>query len=159
MKTVFRFSELVAILLAITAVLGPRFPAQAAGVVATSNASVTLPLFPGVGSVNKLSGNVTGVGTGQPSGALSLGNIQYSETTCAYGSAFGTINIGSTAGLTLQWNRVGATALIRLTGDGQTVIAAAIFVPNAAQTVNHCVTPGTRGPLTASIVAVGVAGA
>jgi len=141
--------------LALTAALVMAIPAHAAGVVATTNAQATLPVFPGSGSVSALSGNVTGVGTGQPSGALSLGSVSYNETTCAVGSASGTINIGSTTGINLQWNRVGAVAVLRLNGNGQTGVAAALFVANATDARNDCVT--APGPMHATIIAAGVA--
>jgi len=139
------------------AVFALALPAMGAGVVFSTNAKATLPLFPGSGSVSSLTGSVTGAGTGQPSGALGLGTggVSYTETTCAEGTASGNITIGASGNLALTWIRVGATAVLRLTGGGQTGVAVALFTVPPAEASN-CL-PGGAGPVTASIIAVGVA--
>jgi hypothetical protein len=141
----------------IAAILAMAVPGHAAGVVLTTNAKATLPLFPGSGNVSSLTGSVTGAGNGQPSGALGLGSggVSYNETTCAEGTASGNITIGSSGNLALTWIRVGATAVLRLTGGGQQGVAAAVFTIPAGSATN-CL-PGGAGPITASIIAVGVA--
>jgi len=151
MKKVLVVGVMIAALFALT------LPAHAAGVVFSTNAKASLPVFPGNGSVSTLTGTVTGVGTGQPSGALGLGTggVQYRETTCAEGTASGNITIGASGDLALTWIRVGATAVLTLKGGGQTGAAVAVFTIPAGD-ASVCL-PGGAGPVTASIIAAGVA--
>jgi hypothetical protein len=139
------------------AIIAMALPGHAAGVVLTTNATATLPTFPGDDFVSSLGGSATGLGTGQPSGNIRLltgDSIHYTETTCAEGTATGTFHIGADQ-LGLNWNRVGAVAVLRLTGSGQTGVAVAVFrVPPAD--ANKCL-PGNAGQVTADIVAAGVA--
>jgi hypothetical protein len=141
----------------LAAILALALPAHAAGVVLTTNAKATLPIFPGVGSVSSLTGTATGVGTGQPSGALGLGTggVSYNETTCAVGNASGNITIGASGNIAITWRRVGAVAALTLNGAGQTGAAVAVFTIPAGSATN-CL-PGGAGPITADIRAVGVA--
>jgi hypothetical protein len=139
------------------AVVAMALPAHAAGVVLSTNATAALPVFPGSGNVTSLGGSATGIGTGQPSGAIRLlsgDSISYAETTCAAGTANGTFHIGADQ-LNLTWIRVGAVAVLRLTGNGQQGVALAIFTIPAGKATN-CL-PGGAGPITADIIAVGVA--
>jgi hypothetical protein len=137
--------------------LACAIPAHAAGVVATTNLSVTLPVFPGSGSVSSLSGSVTGVGTGQPSGAIRLltgDSISYQEVTCATGTASGTFHIGADQ-FALTWQRLGATALVRLEGAAnKRILAAAVFTFPAGK-ASACLSGGETA-VTASIVALGI---
>ena len=140
------------------ALLAIAVPGHAAGVIVSTNAGASLPIFPGSGTVSSLSGSATGVGTGQPHGALSLqagDSISYQELTCEEGSANGTFHIGADQ-VNLTWNRVGAVAVLRLTGNGQQGVAVAVFTLPAGQAAARCL-PGGAGPVDANIIAVGVA--
>ena len=152
--------KLVFLAVVFAAVFALALPALGAGVVLTTNAHATLPVFPGSGNVSSLTGTATGLGTGQPSGAISLGTggVHYNETTCEIGQASGNVKIGSSGDLALTWIRVGAVAVLRLVGGGQQGVAAAIFVANTGDFQSDCAPPGnTPGPMNAQIIAVGVA--
>jgi len=142
----------------IAAVFAMAVPGHAAGVIVSTNATAHLPLFPGSGTVTSLGGSATGVGTGQPSGAISLqagDSISYAETTCEEGTANGTFHIGADQ-VNLTWIRVGAVAVLRLNGNGQQGVAAAVFTLPTGQATSRCL-PGGAGPVDADIKAVGVA--
>jgi hypothetical protein len=65
------------------------------------------------------------------------GTIPYTEVSCAVGEASGTLSIGSVS-YTLTYVRVGAAALVALTGgsDGSNGAAAVIFVPEGDPVTN-----------------------
>jgi hypothetical protein len=149
--------KILVVAVAFVAALSLAIPAHAAGVVRAVNATAFLPVFPGAGNVGSLSGTVAAVG-GAPSGALALGTggVQYNETTCEEGRASGNITIGGGPNLALTWIRLGSTAVLTLSGGGQTGAAAAVFIPNTANFQSDCVN-GSPGPMTATIDAVGVA--
>jgi len=144
----------VAVVIAVAVALAP--PAHSVGVIFTTNLKVTYSRFPGSGGAS-ISGTVTGVGTGQPSGAIApgTGGVIFSDPTCAEGTASGNITIGSSSDFALTWIRVGATVVLTLKGGGQTVAAVGMFtIPAGA--ASTCL-PGGAGPVTASIIAVGPA--
>jgi opacity protein-like surface antigen len=139
----------------IAVALAFAMPARAVGVVATTKITMTLPVFPGLGSVSSMSGTITGVGTWRGAVSLGPGGISYSETSCFLGGASGNIQIGPYSNLSFGWRRVGNTANLTISGGGQQGLAVATYSIPAKQLIERCL-PGGAGPVTVSIVALGV---
>jgi hypothetical protein len=143
-----RLVVVLALVASLWLALMPASPADADPGAAVITGTANLPSFPGSGS-GTFNGSIL---VGTTSGSASA-TFNYNEITCAAGLATGTITVSGHGSAGFQWARVGATAVLVISGS-HTGVGVAAFATTDSDIVTACTT-GPPASITATVAGVG----